>query len=72
MERQTPTVEEIVRLKDFGDVSKLAKADQFFHQVGLAPLWKVQAAMFHLDHGYPQDHRPPAMHGLSTKAGTRR
>jgi diaphanous 1 len=38
MERQTPTAEEVVRLKDFGDVSKLAKADQFFHQVGLAPL----------------------------------
>jgi diaphanous 1 len=38
MERQTPTVEEVVRLKDFGDVSKLAKADQFFYQVGLASL----------------------------------
>ena len=38
MERQTPTTEEVARLKDFGDVSKLAKADQFFHQVGLAPV----------------------------------
>jgi hypothetical protein len=38
MERQMPTVEEITRLKDFGDVSKLAKADQFFYQVCLALL----------------------------------
>ncbi len=35
MERQMPTVEEVTRLKDFGDVSKLAKADQFFYQVCL-------------------------------------
>jgi diaphanous 1 len=34
MERQTPTVEEVARLKDFGDVSTLARADQFFYQVG--------------------------------------
>lgn len=34
MERQTPTAEEVARLKDFGDVSTLAKADQFFYQVG--------------------------------------
>ncbi|KAI0307002.1 hypothetical protein B0F90DRAFT_1807716 [Multifurca ochricompacta] len=33
MERQTPTTEEVTRLKDFGDVSKLAKADQFFYQI---------------------------------------
>ena len=32
--RQLPTSEEITRLKDFGDVSKLSKADQFFSQVG--------------------------------------
>jgi diaphanous 1 len=38
MERQIPTAEEITRLKDFGDVSKLAKADQFFYQVCLAIL----------------------------------
>jgi hypothetical protein len=38
MERQMPTAEEITRLKDFGDVSKLAKADQFFYQVCLALL----------------------------------
>jgi len=35
MERQPPTAEEVARLKDFGDVSTLAKADQFFYQVGL-------------------------------------
>lgn len=34
MERQLPTTEEITRLKDFEDVSKLAKADQYFFQVG--------------------------------------
>ncbi len=34
MERQLPTTEEMVRLKDFEDVSKLAKADQYFFQVG--------------------------------------
>ena len=33
MGRQMPTAEEAARLKDFGDVSKLAKADQFFYQV---------------------------------------
>lgn len=38
MERQMPTAEEVTRLKDFGDVSKLAKADQFFYQVCLALL----------------------------------
>jgi len=35
MGRQMPTAEEATRLKDFGDVSKLAKADQFFYQVCL-------------------------------------
>ncbi|KAI9467190.1 hypothetical protein BJY52DRAFT_1236932 [Lactarius psammicola] len=33
MERQLPTTEEITRLKDFEDVSKLAKADQYFFQI---------------------------------------
>jgi diaphanous 1 len=33
MGRQLPTAEEAARLKNFGDVSKLAKADQFFFQV---------------------------------------
>ena len=37
MERQTPTAEEIARLKGFGDVSTLAKADQFFYQVSPSP-----------------------------------
>ena len=37
MERQTPTAEEIARLKDFGDVSTLSKADQFFYQVSPNP-----------------------------------
>jgi diaphanous 1 len=37
MERQLPTTEEITRLKDFEDVSKLAKADQYFFQVGFNP-----------------------------------
>lgn len=31
--RQLPTAEEINRIKDFGDISKLAKADQYFGQV---------------------------------------
>ena len=57
MERQTPTAEEIARLKDFGDVNTLSKADQFFYQVGLPPasLRKVHAGMCALDYGYPQD-----------------
>jgi diaphanous 1 len=42
MERQLPTTEEITRLKDFEDVSKLAKADQYFFQVGLIPRGQVQ------------------------------
>jgi hypothetical protein len=37
MERQTPTAEETARLRDFGDVSTLAKADQFFYQVSPTP-----------------------------------
>lgn len=35
--RQLPTSEEVVRLKDFGDVSKLAKADQYFSQIMTIP-----------------------------------
>jgi diaphanous 1 len=31
--RQLPTTEEIVRLNDIGDVTRLAKADQFFVEV---------------------------------------
>lgn len=31
--KQLPSQEEITRIKDFGDVSKLAKADQYFAQV---------------------------------------
>jgi len=45
MGRQMPTAEEAARLKDFGDVSKLAKADQFFYQVCLALLWQDHALM---------------------------
>ncbi len=37
MERQLPTTDEITRLKGFEDVSKLAKADQYFFQVGFNP-----------------------------------
>ncbi|TFY77061.1 hypothetical protein EWM64_g6950 [Hericium alpestre] len=35
--RQLPTTEEITRLKEFGDVSKLAKADQYFCQIMAIP-----------------------------------
>lgn len=35
--RQLPTAEEITHLKDFDDVSKLTKADQFFHQIMTIP-----------------------------------
>lgn len=38
MERQLPTTEEITKLKDFEDVSKLAKADQYFFQVSFTPV----------------------------------
>jgi len=31
--KHMPTSEEIVRIRDFGDVSKLAKADQYFSEV---------------------------------------
>ena len=72
MGRQMPTAEETARLKDFGDVSKLAKADQFFYQVCLALIRQVHTPMRGLDHGHTKDHRSPAMHGLSAKAGTRR
>jgi hypothetical protein len=33
MARQLPSQEEITRLRDFGDLSKLAKADQYFGEV---------------------------------------
>lgn len=33
MSKQLPSQEEIARLKDFGDLSKLAKADQYFGEV---------------------------------------
>ncbi|CDO73783.1 hypothetical protein BN946_scf185015.g111 [Trametes cinnabarina] len=35
--RQLPTSEEVTRLKDFGDLSKLAKADQYFGQIMTIP-----------------------------------
>ena len=35
--KQLPTTEEITRIKDFGDVSKLAKADQYFSQIITIP-----------------------------------
>ncbi|KAG8843928.1 hypothetical protein FRB91_002996, partial [Serendipita sp. 411] len=35
--RQLPTAEEIVRLRDFGDLGKLAKADQYFGQIMVIP-----------------------------------
>ena len=72
MGRQIPTAEEATRLKDFEDVSKLAKADQFFYQVCLALILRVHAPMRGLDYGHTKDYRSPAMHGLSAKAGTRR
>ncbi|THH10298.1 hypothetical protein EW146_g8409 [Bondarzewia mesenterica] len=34
--KQLPTSEEVTRLKDFDDVGKLAKADQYFYQAGYA------------------------------------
>lgn len=36
MSRQLPTQEEVARLRDFGDLSKLAKADQYFGSVSCA------------------------------------
>lgn len=56
MGRQMPTAEETARLKDFGDVSKLAKADQFFYQVCLALIRQVHAPIRGLDHGHTKDH----------------
>ncbi|KAI0034599.1 hypothetical protein K488DRAFT_83894, partial [Vararia minispora EC-137] len=35
--RQLPTTEEVARLSDFGDVSRLAKADQFFFEIMTIP-----------------------------------
>jgi hypothetical protein len=35
--KHLPTSEELVRIQDFGDVSKLAKADQFLHHVCICP-----------------------------------
>ncbi|KAJ3551751.1 hypothetical protein NM688_g4527 [Phlebia brevispora] len=35
--KQLPTAEEVTRIKDFGDVSKLAKADQYFSQIMTIP-----------------------------------
>lgn len=35
--RQLPTAEEVIRLKDFGDLSKLAKADQYFGHIMTIP-----------------------------------
>jgi diaphanous 1 len=33
MAKQLPSQEEIIRLRDFGDLRKLAKADQYFGEV---------------------------------------
>jgi diaphanous 1 len=38
MARQLPSQEEIIRLRDFGDLSKLAKADQYFGEVRMIPI----------------------------------
>jgi diaphanous 1 len=35
MSKQLPSQEEIIRLRDFGDLSKLAKADQYFGKVSM-------------------------------------
>lgn len=35
--KQLPTAEEMSRIKDFGDVSKLAKADQYFNEIMTIP-----------------------------------
>ncbi|EEB96005.1 hypothetical protein MPER_04934 [Moniliophthora perniciosa FA553] len=35
--KQLPTSEEVIRIRDFGDVSKLAKADQYFSQIITIP-----------------------------------
>ncbi|KAI0776213.1 FH2-domain-containing protein [Trametes elegans] len=35
--RQLPTSEEVTRLRDFGDLTKLAKADQYFGQIMTIP-----------------------------------
>ena len=73
MERQLPTTEEIARLKDFEDIGKLAKADQYFFQVGFIYfLWPVLAIICPLDHGHPKDCRPSEMYDLQTEARTRR
>ncbi|KAG6832180.1 hypothetical protein H0H92_004911 [Tricholoma furcatifolium] len=38
--RQLPTPEEILRIKDFDDVKKLAKADQYFSEIMIIPRLK--------------------------------
>jgi diaphanous 1 len=35
--KQLPTTDEMTRIKDFGDVTKLAKADQFIHEIMSIP-----------------------------------
>jgi len=35
--KQLPTTDEMTRIKDFGDVTKLAKADQFIHEIMTIP-----------------------------------
>ena len=36
--KHIPTLDEINRLKDFADIGKLAKADQYFSEVSLGTL----------------------------------
>ncbi len=60
---------QVERIKSFEDVSKLAKADQYFHQVGLTNYlrWLFLTLSFILDHEYPATQRAPGMHAISSE-----
>ena len=59
---------QVERIKSFEDVSKLAKADQYFHQVGSTDCLRLFLTLsFILDYEYSTTQRAPGMHAISSE-----
>ena len=68
--RQLPTQEEINRIRDFGDLTTLSKADQYFGEVSM--LWRASDdPNTGPDNAYPEAIREIGMYSISKKARTR-
>jgi diaphanous 1 len=65
--KQLPTQEEINRIRDFGDLRTLSKADQYFGEVSM--LWRACDDLnTGPDNAYPEAIREIGMHYISKKA----